>query len=210
VQTQIRVGQVGLAYRDPDHFAAEVYDAVVGSSSNSRLYEEIRRKRGLSYGAFSEFRMPSEAGWFLANTSTKTESTAEALGLVLEVLEGMGKAPVPAAELEARKTYLTGAFPLEIETPDGIAAKVLEAMKFGYGREYLESYRDKLGAVTAEQLKAFAASRIHPDRMLIVLVGDAKTFAADVEKRFGKAEVISAAELDLLQAGLRKAQSGTR
>jgi len=204
VQTQIRVGQVGLAYRDPDHFAAQVYDAVVGSSSNSRLYEEIRRKRGLSYGAFSEFRMPTEAGWFLASTFTKTESTAEALGLLLEVLEGMGKTPVPAAELEARKTYLTGAFPLEIETPDGIAAKVLEAMKFGYGREYLESYRDKLGAVTADQLKAFAAGRLHPDRMLIVLVGNAKTFAADIEKRFGKPEVISAAELDLLQPGLRK------
>jgi len=203
VQTQIRVGETGLAYRDPDHFAAEIYDAVVGSSSNSRLYEEVRRKRGLSYGAFSEFRMPSEPGWFVASTFTKTESTAEALGLVLEVLEGMGKAPVPAAELEARKTYLTGAFPLEIETPDGIAAKVLEAMKFGYGREYLESYRDKLGAVTADQLKDFAARRLHPDRMLIVLVGNAKTFAADVEKRFGKAEVIPAAELDLLQPGLR-------
>jgi len=205
VQTQIRVGQVGLAYRDPDHFAAQIYDAVVGSSSNSRLYEEVRRKRGLSYGAFSEFRMPSESGWFLASTFTKTETTAEALGLVLEVLEGMGKTPVPAEELGARKTYLTGAFPLEIETPDGIAAKELEALKFGYGREYLESYRDKLGAVTAEQLEGFAARRLHPDRMLIVLVGNAKTFAADVEKRFGKAEVISAAELDLLQPGLRKA-----
>ncbi|HVG09441.1 MAG TPA: pitrilysin family protein [Thermoanaerobaculia bacterium] len=210
VQTQIRVGQAGLAYRDPDHFPAQVYDAVVGSSSNSRLYEEVRRKRGLSYGAFSEFRMPSEPGWFAASTFTKTESTAEALGLVLEVLENMGKTPVPAEELGARKTYLTGAFPLEIETPDGIAAKVLEALKFGYGREYLESYRDKLGAVTAEQLEAFAERRLHPDRMLIVLVGNAKAFSADVEKRFGKAEVISAAELDLLQPGLRSAKSGTR
>lgn len=210
VQTQIRVGEVGLAYRDPDHFAAQVYDAVVGSSSNSRLYEEVRRKRGLSYGAFSQFRMATEPGWFLASTFTKTESTAEALGLVLEVLEGMGKTPVPATELEARKTYLTGAFPLEIETPDGIAAKVLEAMKFGYGREFLETYRDKLGAVTADQLKGFAARRLHPDRMLIVLVGNAKAFSADVEKRFGKAEVISMAELDLLQPGLRKAAAQGR
>ncbi len=210
VQTQIRVGQIGLAYRDPDHFTAEVYDAVVGSSSNSRLYEEIRRKRGLSYGAFSEFRMATEPGWFLASTFTKTESTAEALGLLLEVLGGIGKEPVPAGELEARKTYLTGAFPLEIETPDGIAAKVLEAMRFGYGREFLESYRDNLSAVTADQIKGFAERRLQPDRMLIVLVGNAKTFAADVEKRFGKAEVISAAELDLLQPGLRKAAAGTR
>lgn len=210
VQTQIRVGHLGLAYRDPDHFAAQVYDAIVGSSSNSRLYEEVRRKRGLSYGAQSEFRMPTEPGWFSAGTFTKTESTAEALGLVLQVLADMGKTPVPAAELEARKTYLTGAFPLEIETPEGIAAKVQEAIKFGYGREWLESYRDRLGAVTAEQVRDFAARRIHPDRMLIVLVGNAKTFAADIEKRFGKPEVIPAAELDLLQPGLKKSAAGTR
>lgn len=210
VQTQIRVGEVGLAYRDPDHFAAQVYDAIVGSSSNSRLYEEVRRKRGLSYGANSEFRMPTEPGWFAAGTFTKTESTAEALGLVLQVLEDMSKTPVPAGELEARKTYLTGAFPLEIEAPEGIAVKVQEAMKFGYGREWLETYRDKLGAVTAEQIRDFAARRIHPDRMLIVLVGNAQTFAAEVEKRFGKPQVIPAAELDLLQPGLKKVAAGTR
>lgn len=210
VQTQIRAGHVGLAYRDPDHFTAQIYDAVVGSSSNSRLYEEVRRKRGLSYGANSEFRMPTEPGWFAAGTYTKTESTVEALGLVLQVLDDMGKTPVPAAELEARKTYLTGAFPLEIETPEGIAVKVQEAMKFGYGREWLESYRDKLGAVTAEQIRDFAARRIHPDRMLIVLVGNAQAFAADVEKRFGKPQVIPAAELDLLQPGLKKATAQGR
>ena len=133
--------------------------------------------------------------------------------MVLEVLEGMEKAVVPAEELESRKTYLTGAFPLEIETPDGIAGKVLEAMKFGYGREYLESYRDKLAGVTADQLKSFAERRLHPETMLIVLVGNAKAFSADVEKRFGKAETIPVAEVDLLQPGLRKkaeAPAGTR
>lgn len=203
VQTQIRVGQIGLAYRDPDHFTAAVYDAVVGSSTNSRLYEEVRRKRGLSYGAYSDLRLPSQPGFFLANTYTKTESTAEALGLVLEVLEGMEKG-VPAAELAERKTYLTGAFPLEIETPQGIAAKVVEALRFGYDREFLETYRDRLDAVTAEQLKSFAERRIHPDRMLIVLVGNASAFGPEIEKRFGKYETIPAAEVDLLQPGLRK------
>lgn len=206
VQTQIWVGQVGLAYRDPDHFTAEVYDALVGSSTNSRLYEEVRRKRGLSYGAYSEFLLPSQPGYFAANTYTKTESTAEALGLVLEVIEGLEKTPVPAEELAQRKTYLTGAFPLEIETPQGIAAKVVEALKFGYGREFLESYRDRLDAVTAEQIRSFAEKRIHPDRMLIVLVGNASAFGPEIEKKFGKFETIPAAELDLLQPNLRKAK----
>lgn len=206
VQTQIQAGQIAIAYRDPDHFAAEVYDAIVGSSANSRLFDEIRRKRGLAYGAGSEFRMPSEPSYFAANTSTKTESTVDALGVMLDVLKGMEK-PVPAAELAERKMYLTGAFPLEVETPQGIANKVLEALKFGYDREFLESYRDRLGAVTAEQVTSFAERRIHPDRMLIVLVGNAKAFAADLEKRFGKFETIPMADVDLLQPGLRKAKT---
>jgi zinc protease len=203
VQTEIRVGQPGIAYRDPDHYTADVYDAVLGASPSSRLYEEVRRKRGLSYGAGTEFRMPTQPGWFLANTFTKTESTVEALGVVLDVLQGMDDKPVPAQELAQRKTYITGAFPLEIETPGGIAAKVLEAMKFGYGKEYLESYRERIEAVTAEQVQSFAAKRIQPDRMLIVLVGNAKAFAADLEKRFGKFETISLADVDLLQPDLR-------
>ena len=203
VQTEIRVGQPGLAYRDPDHYAADVYDAVLGSSPSSRLFEEVRRKRGLSYGAATEFRMPTQPGWFAATTFTKTESTVEALGVVLDVLQGMDDKPVPAEELAQRKTYITGAFPLEIETPGGIAAKVLEAMKFGYGKEYLESYRERIDAVTAEQVQSFAAKRIQPDRMLIVLVGNAKAFAADLEKRFGKFETIPLANVDLLQPDLR-------
>ena len=203
VQTEIRVGQLGIAYRDPDHYVADVYDSVLGASPSARLYDEVRRKRGLSYGAGSEFRMPTQPGWFLATTFTKTESTAEALGVVLDVLQAMDDQPVPAGELAQRKTYITGAFPLEIETPEGIAAKVLEALKFGYGKEYLESYRERIDAVTSEQLRSFAQKRIQPDRMLVVLVGNAKAFAADLEKRFGKFETIPLADVDLLHPDLR-------
>lgn len=210
VQTEIRVGQPGIAYRDPDHYIADVYDSVLGGSPSSRLYEEVRRKRALSYGANSEFRMPTQAGWFLATTYTKTESTVEALGVVLDVLEAMDDQPVPAEELAQRKTYITGAFPLEIETPGGIAAKVLEALKFGYGKEYLESYRERIDAVTAEQMRSFAQKRIQPDRMLIVLVGNAKTFSADLEKRFGKFETIPLTSVDLLQPDLRAKENKSK
>jgi zinc protease len=203
VQTEIRVGQPGIAYRDPDHYVADVYDAVLGGSPSSRLYDEVRRKRGLSYGAGSEFRMPTQPGWFLATTFTKTESTVEAVTVVLDTLLAMDDQPVPAQELAQRKTYITGAFPLEIETPGGIAAKVLEALKFGYGKEYLESYRERIDAVTAGQIQEFARKRIQPDGMLIVLVGNAKVFAADLEKRFGKFETIPLASVDLLQPDLR-------
>ena len=204
VQTEIRVGQIGLAFNDPDHFTSEVYGSVLGEGGTARLYEEIRRKRALSYGASASFISPYQPGWFQANTFTKSETSVEALQVTLNVIADMAKQPVPAAELAARKTYLTGVFPLEIETPDGIADKVLEAYKYGHDRKWLESFRDKLDAVTAAQVQTFAQKRIHPDRALAVLVGNAAAFKADLEKAFGPVEVIPIGQVDLLRSDLRK------
>jgi zinc protease len=104
-----------------------------------------------------------------------------------------------------RKTYLSGAFPIEIETPEGIGAKVVEALRFGRDREFLETYRQKIDAVTAEQVQDFARRRIHPDGLRLVLVGNAAAFAEEVEKRWGKPTRVPFAELDLLRPDLRAA-----
>ncbi|HTG35188.1 MAG TPA: pitrilysin family protein [Thermoanaerobaculia bacterium] len=204
VQTEIRLGQLGIAYRDPALFTAEVYNSVLGGSASARLYEEIRRKRGLSYGASSYFLPESEPGFFQVSTFTKTETTADALGLAFEVLRGLQEKPVPDAELNAAKTYITGAFPLEIETADGIASKVLEAMHFGFGREFLESYNDKISKVSAADVQRFASQTIHPEKMTAVLVGNAAAFTDALKKQYGDVEVIPAAEVDFLRADLRK------
>jgi zinc protease len=207
VQTEIRLAQVAIPYRDPDHFTAEVYNSVTGSSPSARLYAEVRQKRGLSYGARSFFAEPTQAGFFEVSTFTKTETSAETLKVALEVLRDLQKQPVAASELEPAKTYITGAFPLEIETADGIADKVLEAMKFGYGREFLESYNQKISAVNAADVQRFARERIHPERMGIVLAGNASAFIEPLKKSFpdsGVIEVIPDADVDLMRNDLRK------
>ncbi|HEV8579297.1 MAG TPA: pitrilysin family protein [Thermoanaerobaculia bacterium] len=209
VQTEIRLGQVAIAYRDPDLYAAEVYNSVVGGSASARLYLEIRQKRGLAYGARSYFVEPTQPGWFEASTSTKTETTVEALDLAIEVLRGMQKDPVPESELAAAKTYITGAFPLEIETADGIAAKVVEALRYGYGREFLENYNERISKVSAADLQRFAKERIHPDSLIIVLSGNASVFSAALKEKYGAFETIPAAELDFLRADLRKPKAAT-
>lgn len=206
VQTEIRLGQVGLAFRDPDHYTADVYNSIVGDNANARLYEEIRRKRGLSYGANSGFLMGTQPGWFQASTFTKTDSTVEVVGVALDVLRGMQKEPVPQDELGSAKTFITGAFPLTIETPDGIANQVLEAMKFGLGKEYIENYNDKVQAVTAADVQKFSQTRIQSDRMVIVLAGNAAAFREALKKQYGDFREIPAAELDLLAPDLRKAK----
>lgn len=208
VQTQVRVGHLTIPYKDPALFAAEVYNSVAGGGSNARLYEEVRRKRGLSYGAYSDLSPRRMAGSFMATTSTKTESTVEALEQVLGVLGALEQTPVPAEELTARKTFITGSFPLQIETPEGIAGQVLEAMFYGLGRDYLESYRDRVQAVSAADLQTFAR-RLDPRASTIVLVGKASEFAEALGRKYGKFETIPAAELDLLQADLRRPKDQT-
>ena len=207
VQTEIRLGQVGLAFRDPDHHTADVYNSIVGDNANARLYEEIRRKRGLSYGANSFFLMGNQPGWFQTATFTKTESTVEVVTVALDVLRGMQKEPVPQDELVSAKTFITGAFPLTIETPDGIANQVVEAMKFGLGKEYIETYNEKIAAVTAADVRKFAQTRIQPDRMVIVLAGNAAAFRDTLKKQFGDFREIPAAELDPLAPDLRKTKA---
>ena len=204
VQTEIRAGHVGLAFTDPDYFASLVYNSVLGQSGSSRLYNEVRRKRGLSYGAASNFLPAYQPGWFQVSTFTKTESTAEALKVSLDVVEDLAKEPVPATELTERKTYLTGVFPMQIETPQGISSQIIQAFKYGYDRKWLETYRDKIDAVNAQQLQSFAQRRIHPDRALVVLVGNASGFKADLEKTYGPVEVIPYHDLDLARPELRK------
>ena len=205
VQTEIRVGAVGIPYTDPDLFAAEVYGSVVGGAPSSRLNIEIRRKRGLAYGAGSGFLEPTQPGYFSASTSTKTESTAEALKLMLDVLRGMQTEPVPDKELLAAKTFITGALPLQIETADGTASRVLEVMRYGYGREFLESYNGKLEAVSAAELQKFATKRVRPGDLDVVLVGNAAAFAKAVaDAKLGTVETIPVDEVDLLRNDLHK------
>jgi len=204
VQTQIRAGQAALAYTDPDFFTATVYGTVLGGSSSGRLFKEIRIKRGLAYGAYSGFAEQLVTGSFAARTSTKTASTVQALRLTLDEIAGMGKAPVPAAELDEAKTYLNGAFPLEIESAGEVAERVLTALGYGLGRDFLDSYRDRISAVTATAIQRFAGTRIHPERSVVVLVGNAAAFGPDLAKEVGPFETIPAAELDPLAPDLRR------
>lgn len=204
VQTEIRIGHVGIARTDPEYFVAEVFNAVFGGGSGGRLFREIRSRRGLTYGAYSQFAERLQPGYFWINTYTKTESTVEAVDAIFQELNRIRTEPVAADELRARKAYLTGAFPLQIETPGGIATQVLDALFYGYGKEYLETYRDRLRAVTAEQVMTFAKTRIHPDRSVIVLVGNAKIFEAELKQKFPTAHKIAYSDLDLLQPDLKR------
>lgn len=204
VQTQVYVGQLGMSFRDPAFFPGQVYNSVLGGGVSARLYREIRRDRGLAYGAYSAFDTPMQTGSFQASTSTKTESTVEVLDLILTTMSKLAAEPVGSTELEGRKTYLSGTFVRQTEVPDNIATLLIQAMSNGYGKEYIESYRDRVKAVTPADVQRFAKERIHPDQAVIVLVGNAAGFADDLKKKLGAFETIPYDQVDLLRADLRE------
>lgn len=202
VQTVIRAGQVGIAFKDPAYFPMLVYNSVVAGGASGRLYDEIREKRGLAYGAYGFWSADLFPGAFSTFTSTKTTSTVEALGVLLDVLRKARQEPVADSELGPAKTKLTGAFPLSVETPEQIGSQVLNATLHGLGKAFLDSYRDRIDAVDAAQVQRFAQTHTDPDRMLVVVVGDVSAFGEELKKKFGPFTTLKAEAIDLMSPDL--------
>ena len=202
-QTEIRVGHLGFARGDKDYYTASVANAILGGAPfSSRIENELRVKRGLTYGAGSAFDSRLLLGQFQVETDTKTPTTAEAVNVILEEVTRFRGADVPAEELAQRKGFLAGVFLLSLETPAGIAAKLLQAELYGLGTDYVDTYTNRINAVTAADVRRIAEARIRPEQFVIVLAGNAKEFEAAAAK-FGPVEKIPFDEVDLASETLR-------
>jgi zinc protease len=184
-----------------------VLNSVLGGGYSSRLNQEIRIKRGLSYGAGSGFSWRSDVTNFGTRTQTKNESAAEVAQLVMGELKRLGDSPVTEAELVPRKSVLTGNFGRSLETTAGLAAAISDLYVFGVPTAELNSYMKSVESVNDTQIRDFATKNFVGGDLIIV--GDAKIFMEDLKKRFpnAKIDVIKAGELDLAAESLRKSGS---
>ncbi len=194
----------GIGRSDARYFPASVLNSVLGGGYSSRLNQEIRIKRGLSYGAGSSFAWRWFKSNFSTRTQTKNESAAEVTELVIDELRKLSATLTAESELIPRKSVLTGTFGLSLETTSGLASAIGELYGFGIPSSALNSYVASVNGVTDAQIKNFAL-----DNLLggdIVIVGDYSIFKADLAKRFPKmtVEVIKADDLDLSKDNLRK------
>jgi zinc protease len=187
-----------------NYFPASVLNSVLGGGYSSRLNQEIRIKRGLSYGAGSGFSWRSARSNFSTRTQTKNESTAEVGELIVGELRKLGETPVAATELVPRKSSLTGGFGLNLETNGGLAAAVAELYSFGLPAGELNLYVGSVQKVTDAQIRDFAGQNLLGGD--IIIVGDYKIFKDDLAKRFPNVaiDVIKADDLDLSKDNLRK------
>ncbi|HRI03130.1 MAG TPA: pitrilysin family protein [Pyrinomonadaceae bacterium] len=189
---------------DARYFPASVLNSVLGGGYSSRLNQEIRIKRGLSYGAGSSFEWRSWKANFATQTQTKNESAAEVTELVIDELRKLSTTATAESELIPRKSGLTGPFGLSLETTGGLAGEIGELYGFGIPSTELNSYVANINGVTNAQIKDFALGNLLGGD--IVIVGDYSIFKADLAKRFPKmtVEVIKADDLDLSKDNLRK------
>ncbi len=169
----VRVGQAVTRGDDPDWTALRVANRLLGEGMSSRLGTGVGGESGIAPGASSGVIRRTDAGYFQARAEVAAEVVDAAVAaLVAEVERLRSEAPAPD-ELEAVLLYLAGSFPLSIETPQQIANQVTTYLLLGLERDALETYRERIAALTPDDVRAAVEVQLQPDRMIIVVAGDA-------------------------------------
>lgn len=171
-QTHILVGQPGLKRGDPDYFPLYVGNHVLGGGGMvSRLFEEIREKRGLSYSAYSYFSPMRFNGPFLAGLQTRSDQVDEALSVLMENINRFIEEGPSEEELIASKKNITGGYALRIDSNSKILNYVVVIAYYGLPLDYLNTFNANVEAVTIEQIKDAFQRRLTPDKLITVMVG---------------------------------------
>ena len=176
-QSVIRMGHLGIDKNNPDLYAIRVMDYILGGGFTSRLTTEVRSNQGLAYNVDSYFdvgrRFP---GIFLAETETKSASTVKAATLMRDIIAGMTKAPVTDDELKLAKDAIINSFIFAFARTDAVVNQQLRLEYYGYPAGYLENYRDNIAKVTKEDVLRVAQKYLHPEEMVLMVVGNEKQF----------------------------------
>ncbi|HOK44446.1 MAG TPA: pitrilysin family protein [Bryobacteraceae bacterium] len=188
VQADLRIGRLAVTRSHPDYFPLLVGNTILGGGASSRIFMNIREKKGFAYDARSTALPLKDAGTFAAITQVRNEVLTPALEAIFDELKQIAAAPVSADELTTAQNYLSGVFVIRLETQDGLAGQLAGTKLMGLPLDYLEKYTARVRAVTPAQISAVAAKYIHPDKASIVVVGDASQIAKQLE-RFGKVTI---------------------
>ncbi|MBI1395449.1 MAG: insulinase family protein [Betaproteobacteria bacterium] len=171
-QSHILVGQPGIARKDPDYFSLFVGNYILGGGGfASRIMDEVRQKRALAYSAYSYFAPLARAGVFQIGLQTRRDQAREALKVVRDTLSRFVESGPTEAELDAAKQNLIGGFPLRIDSNRKIHEYLAVIGFYDLPLDYLDEFVQRISEVTVDQVKDAFQRRIHPDRMVTVVVG---------------------------------------
>jgi len=204
VQTEVRVGHLGVPRKHPDYMALNLAIRILGGEGSNRLHQVLRTERALTYGAQANMDTLKRSGDIEAETNTRSDATGEVLRLIVNEFWRLQRERVSERELGDAKAYLTGSFPLTIETPDAIAMQVLNVIFYELPLEQLQNFRERVNAVSVDDIQRVARAFLKPDRLSVVLVGNVGAFESQLGGiGFGKFERVELGNLDLTAADFK-------
>lgn len=201
-QAAVRIAKPAIARSSEAYYPALVANAVLGTGYSSRLNQEIRIKRGLSYGAGSSLSARRTTGAFQAQAQTKNESAPEVLDLIAAEMRRLGETLVAPDELKARKSVLIGGFGRTLGTAGGLGGLLGDLALQDVPLSEIKVFTDKVEAVDPAAVRQFAQTVLSPESASVIVAGDVSLFREGLETREGDLRVIPAEALDLDSASL--------
>jgi zinc protease len=190
-QSYINIGHFGIERKSPDYFPVRVMNYILGGGLfASRLMDEVRAKRGLTYDIRSYFDFYRLKGAFEVSTFTRIDSTLGAVQAILDQIKRIRTDKVSDKELTETKSFYTGYFPLQFETPEQIATQILNVELYDLGEDYIQNFRKNINAVTADDVLRVAQKYLDPDNIKLVVVSKAEQLKTGLES-MGQVEVTS-------------------
>ncbi len=180
VQSEIRVGHVGVERNHPDYYALVVANNILGGAFTSRLNMNLREDKGFTYGVRSGFGFRKQRGPFLIQTAVATDVTARAVAEIWRETISFVQDGPSDDEIDAARDYLSGTVPLELQTTEPIAARAGEIFVYNLPADYFSLYREELQRVSREQAAAAAREHMRPDDLVFTIVGDAHALEGDI------------------------------
>ncbi|HEY5711626.1 MAG TPA: pitrilysin family protein [Allosphingosinicella sp.] len=202
-QAAVSVTMRGIPRNDPAFYPLSIANNALGGGSTGRLFQEVRVRRALSYGAYSAFQTNRDEGVLFANAQTRNEAAPEVAEVMLAEIRRLASEPLSPDVLQKRRTLLIGGFGRQVERTQGVGLFLANLAAQGMPMSEYGRYIAGLQAVTPEQVSAAVAAELDPNAASIVIVGRASQFIEPLRARYPNVEVIPFAELDFGTPTLR-------
>ncbi len=202
-QAAVYVAMRSIARSDGDYFPLTLGNTLLGGSFTSRLNQEIRIKRGLSYGTRSNMGVRQDQGAFVASAQTRNDAAVEVSDLILAEIARLSNSRPTDSEMTTRQAILSGGFGTSLETVDGLGGLVAGLALYDLPMSDLAAYVGRVEAITPDQVQAAFAEHLPASNASLVIVGDASKFLEALRAKHPNVEVIPLTDLDLDTAALK-------
>ena len=190
-QSNIVIANSGIVRTSPDYFPMLLLHTVLGANASSRLFMNLREEKGYTYGAYTNLDARRTAGSFRATAEVRTPVTGDSLKEFFYELNRIRTELVSQKEITDAKAYLTGVFPIRLETQEGLTDQLVQIKMLNLPDDYLQHYRDRVQAVTVAQIQEVATKYVKPDEAAVIVVGDGREVLDQIKPYVGDIEVYS-------------------